>query len=128
MSVPSVGSTTHSADLQIFPPTLVGYFKYLCKYKRKRSTKPRAKRVSYDQELKKAAFTCECQNIKFIHVFQLSLFRNAPEDTEWRPDLRNRKQSSRWRFKINLTFGNKKWTVPNAGKFKETRSTRCKQR
>lgn len=126
MSVPSVGITTHSVDLQIFPPTLVGYFKYSCTYERKRSTKPRAKRVSYDQKLKKAEFTSECQNIKFIHVFQLSLFRNAPEDIEGRPDLRNRKQSSRWLFKINLTVGNKKWTVPNAGKFKEARSTRCK--
>jgi len=57
---------------------------------------------------------------------QLSLFGNAPEDTERRPDLRNRKQSTRWLFKINLTVGNKKWTVPNAGKFKEIRSTRCK--
>ena len=80
--------------------------------------------MSYDQEMRKAVFSCECQNIKFIHVFQLSLFRNAPEGTEKCPDLRNRKQITRWRFKINLTVGNKKWTVSNAGKFKEIRSTR----
>jgi len=126
MSVPSVGSTTHTVNLHVFTPALTGYFKCSCKYERKRSTKPRAKRVSYDQELKKAAFSCECQNIKFIHVLQLSLFRNAPEDTERSPDLRNKKQSTRWRFKINLTVGNKKWTLPKAGKVKEIRSTRCK--
>jgi len=126
MSVPSVGSTTHTVNLHIFTPAPIGYFKYSCKYERKWSTKPHVKRVSYDQELKKAAFSCECQNIKFIHVLQLSLFRNAPEDIERRPDLRNTKQSTRWCFKINPTVGNKKWTVPNAGKFKEIRSTRCK--
>jgi len=57
MSVPSVDSTTHTVDLHIFTFALVGYFKYSCKYERKGSTKSRAKRVSYDQELKKAAFS-----------------------------------------------------------------------
>jgi hypothetical protein len=85
-----------------------------------------AKAVSYDWEMKTAALWRWCQEYDFrsqvlqdrkkhsyINISLLLLLGNALGDREWRPELRNRKQSNRRGPKITWTLAKNKWTIPS---------------